>query len=442
MRIPTFDPQYGKGLQPDYSNMYPYQFDVPPMSPVPPMAPQDPYNLAQLAQEEDAKRQAYYDAMMQTVQDPVAQPPMPGLSKQQGWIAGGLGLLSALSGPQGNAPGIAGNFVQQTMKRNTDQWQQALDAQKEQRAAELKRKELKAKMAQLDYEDKAREHGQAVNFKHQEDYQQKQDALTYKRQTDLENLKLQGDPQYQIAQLNAKLMNGEITKEQWQMQVIPLIKNDPWAKAAYDQARAEYTKGPLSAKATADAALTDAKKTDLEKTRDARIAKIQSATGVDKERAALYHVETQMFPEKTAVQMAKDRAYTEKALRPPMSGEKAPTIASQRAAINSERSRLRAQLIEQQKLQSKGSGFGIGIGPAIVQERIRVLTARLNELDSKLEELNGIQYAPGGKNLGFMPRLPDGTELSPTSLPSTPKGKIGASTPQLTAADALDQLGL
>lgn len=156
--------------QPDYSGMYPYSFDVPQPSyqPASPLPPQDPYNTARLAVQDEASKQAYFQSLMDT-QVPYHQPgPMPGLSKQQGWIAGGLGLISALSGPNGNAPGVVGNYVKQQVGRNTDQWQRALDAQKEQRQAEVDRRKLKAQIAQLDYEDKAREHGQAVTFKHQD----------------------------------------------------------------------------------------------------------------------------------------------------------------------------------------------------------------------------------------------------------------------------------
>lgn len=435
MRIPSFDPSYGTA-KPDYSGMYPYSFQVPDApswgSPLPQQAPQDPYNVDGLAQQEEAAKQAYFQSLMDTQVPYQPHEQSPGLSKQQGWIAGGLGLISAMSGPNGNAPGVVGNFVKQAMGRNTDKWQEAINAQKEQRQAEIDRKKLKAQMAQLDYEGIAREHGQAVTFKHQDT----RDDIVTRRQHDLEKLKLQGDPQYQVSQLNAKLMSGEITREQWQLQVIPLIKNDPWAKAAYDQARAEYTKGPLSTKTTADAGLVKTKAEDIVATRAPRIKKILSSAGLDDKKAAFVSKQYSVFDEKTGVELALKRAQTEKALRPPVvPGEKPASVSSQRAAINSELAMVKAKIKEAQGAPNKtkdedtgevlGSGFGGAVSTAL---QLAPLERRKKELETALGLLNQSVSAPRGRMQGFVPLTPDPSQIAPERIKS--------------AADALDQLGL
>lgn len=202
--------------------MYPYSFSVPQAASPLPQQSQDPYNVNGLAQEEEAAKQAYFQSLMDTQVPYQQHPDMPGLSKQQGWIAGGLGLISALSGPNGNAPGVVGDYVKQAMGRNTDQWQQAINAQKEQRQAEIDRKKLKAQMAQLDYEDKAREHGQAVTFKHTDlekqkdrDFQMEKARLASQAKTEAARLLASGKPWAIVQQaMDAKYGPGMWGEEQ------------------------------------------------------------------------------------------------------------------------------------------------------------------------------------------------------------------------------------
>lgn len=416
--------------QPDYSGMYPYSFDVPQPSyqPASPLPPQDPYNTGRLAAQDEAAKQAYFQSLMDT-QVPYQQPgPMPGLSKQQGWIAGGLGLISALSGPNGNAPGVVGNYVKQQVGRNTDQWQRALDSQKEQRQAEVDRRKLKAQIAQLDYEDKAREHGQAVTFKHQDT----RDEQLAKREAEVKRIALEGDPDYQKVLLNKRLMDGHITEDQWYKLMIPLVGRDPFALAELQRAKASFTAGPLTDKTNTEGALNTAKATDIVETRPSRVKVMLAKAGLDIKKAEMVDKELSVFDEKTAVELAKARAQTEKTLRPSaIPGEKPPSVAAQRAAINSELSVVKAQIkaLEAEAKQPPGSKLGTGVGSAVSRAtRLAPLQSRQAELLTQLGLLNQSVTVPKGRMQGFVPVNPLPSQIAPEKLQS--------------AADALDRLGL
>lgn len=187
MPVPAFDPMYGQDVAPDFGQSPPMGYPgiglLPQYGPgLPPnfgpdystdsfQAPVDP--LLSMHTDVDQARQRYMDAIMaQGDVPPMQMGNPPGLSGLQAGIGGVLGLIGAASGPHGNGPGIAGQFVQGAMQQNNGRFHTAIENMKAARQSELDRRRLKAQVSQLDYEDKAREYGQQVQFKHQDQQQE------------------------------------------------------------------------------------------------------------------------------------------------------------------------------------------------------------------------------------------------------------------------------
>lgn len=234
MAIPVFDPMYGQDVQPtfgpDVPSGYPGSGLLPMQGPVlpPDFGPDyssegyqsgvDP--MLSLHTDLGQSRKTLMDAILaQGDVPPMRVQPPPGISGLQAGLAGGLGLIAAASGPHGNGAGVAQTFVQGAMGQNDRRFQAAMENMKAARESEIQRKRLRAQVAQLDYEDKAREYGQQAAFRHQ-------DAMEGKRaerelavasaktegQIRLRDRMLAGDPD---AILTEQYMKGAITREQW-----------------------------------------------------------------------------------------------------------------------------------------------------------------------------------------------------------------------------------
>ena len=335
-------------------------------------APYDP--LAPLRAQTEASRSAFMESLLaqgETAPFQMTQP--PGMSGLQAGIGGALGLIAAMSGPNGNGPGVAGQYAGRVMDFNTRKWQTAMENMRAQRESEVQRKKLKAQAAQLDYEDKARELGQQVQFRHQDaaaerafDRQRSIEDMVAERQLAvarergvLEAKKLQGDPE---AILTDRYNRGEITKDEW---LNGIAKVGP-AKAAETAARTVV----------------------LTKQAEAVIAR----AGLDKAKAAQIREVTKYVRPQAQARVAQMMASAERAkamaaaARDPRA--KAASAGNVRATYNSLISTLDDEIKEAQRL--------LEIGPHGIEgfDHVAELVGRRDQLREELTRFNMEQTGP------------------------------------------------